>query len=306
VPTEPAIVFEGNLPANAEQNSTLANVLAAPIRPDPGYAARAWLGAAVAIKEPTSVTFRRQSGNNLLIVGQQEEAALGMLATCLVSLAAQYAPRGTQPERQGAPFIMLNGAAPDAWQTGWLQDFLDVLPHGLALVDPHGAAQTIADVAAELARRQNSATDDAAPMYLLIYNLARFRNLRRAEDDFGLPNFAESEQKSTAQQFGVILTEGPSLGIHTLMWCDSSNNVHRYLSRQMLRDVEMRVLFQISEADSTSLIDTPVAGRLGQHRAILYSAEHGTLEKFRPYGPPSRKWLDAVRDNLHRHAIASR
>ncbi|MFM7212349.1 MAG: hypothetical protein ACKOYQ_10185, partial [Actinomycetota bacterium] len=49
---------------------------------------RAWLGAAVSIKEATSIVFPRQSGANLLVVGQQEELALGMLTTCIVGLAA--------------------------------------------------------------------------------------------------------------------------------------------------------------------------------------------------------------------------
>ena len=35
----------------------------------------AWLGDAVAIKDPTSAVFRKQSGSNVLILGQQEEIA---------------------------------------------------------------------------------------------------------------------------------------------------------------------------------------------------------------------------------------
>ena len=44
--------------------------------------------------------------------------------------------------------------------------------------------------------------------------------------------------------------------------------------------------------------DSPVAARLGANRAILFSDERGTLEKFRPYGQPSDAWLDWLRQTL--------
>ena len=55
------------------------------------------------------------------------------------------------------------------------------------------------------------------------------------------------------------------------MWCDSYNNVIRALDRQGLRDVDYRVAFQMNATDSSNLIDTPLATRLGVHRAILYN-----------------------------------
>ena len=69
---------------------------AAPVSP------RIWLGAPNSIKGPTEAVFHRQSGNNLLIVGQREEAALAMLSIALVSLAAQYplGRRAIHPVRQ--------------------------------------------------------------------------------------------------------------------------------------------------------------------------------------------------------------
>ena len=55
----------------------------------------------------------------------------------------------------------------------------------------------------------------------------------------------------------------------------------------LLREFEMRVAFQMSAADSSSLLDNPAASRLRQHRGLFASEDLGTLEKFRPYGPPS-------------------
>ena len=46
-------------------------------------------------------------------------------------------------------------------------------------------------------------------------------------------------------------------------------------------------------------LDSPAASRLGTNRALLYRDERGTLEKFRPYGPPSDDWLKRLINLRH-------
>ena len=53
-------------------------------------------------------------------------------------------------------------------------------------------------------------------------------------------------------------------------------------------------------ADSSNLIDTPAASKLGSHRALFANEEDGRLEKFRPYGVPSEEWLSWVREQFQR------
>ena len=62
-----------------------------------------------------------------------------------------------------------------------------------------------------------------------------------------------------------------------------------------MRDLELRVLFQMSATDSSNLMDSPAASRLGGHVSIFYSEEQGSAEKFRPYGLPSPEWLSGVK-----------
>src|SRR5262249_15462633 len=121
----------------------------------------------------------------------------------------------------------------------------------------------------------------------------RFRDLRRAEDDFGFSS-QPHEKQNPASQFAEILREGPAAGIHTLAWCDSMNSLTRVLDRHSIREFELRVLFQMSAADSSALIDSPLASKLGLHRALFFSEEKGKLEKFRPYGLPHDEWLMRV------------
>jgi hypothetical protein len=155
----------------------------------------------------------------------------------------------------------------------------------------------IAQLAVELARREAAGEENAPPLYLIIFNGGRFRDLRRGEDDF---SFSSDRDKSPSpdKQFGEILRSGPAWGIHTLLWCDSYNNVTRLVDRMTLREFEMRVAFQMSAADSSSLLDNPAAAKLRQHRGLLASEDLGTLEKFRPYGAPSDAWLEKVKQML--------
>jgi hypothetical protein len=91
-----------------------------------------------------------------------------------------------------------------------------------------------------------------------------------------------------------------------IAWVDTLNNLQRVVDRAGLREFEMRVLFQMSANDSTNLLDTPVANRLGPHRALFASEERGTLEKFRPYQFPDPGWLTEVRAAFERHDTGHR
>ena len=90
----PQIVFEGNAPASVEKNGPLDALLTNPLWPVLPKAVPAWMGEPIAIEDPTAAVFRRQTASNLVIVGQNEEAALAMMATMAFSLAAAARSHG--------------------------------------------------------------------------------------------------------------------------------------------------------------------------------------------------------------------
>ena len=172
----------------------------------------------------------------------------------------------------------------------------EALPHPVRLAGWRDLPALFDELSAELERRQKTTDTQFAPLFLVLFGLQRFRDLRRSDDDFG---FGRREEKPTpSQQFAALLREGAALGMHTLVWCDTLNNVNRSLDRQGLREFDLRVLFQMSVADSSNLMDTPLAAKLGLHRAYFYSEEQGRAEKFRPYGLPPEAWLTRVGEQL--------
>jgi hypothetical protein len=244
----------------------------------------------VAIKDPTSALFRRQGGNHLLVIGQNEEAALGVVTACLLSLAAQFGPAPADGTRAGARFFVLDGTPEDHPRSGALPSLASALPHEVKVGGWREAGQILAAVAGEVALRQSPEGGDGPELFLFVHDLARFRDLRRREDDFG---FGRREGEATpADHLEMILRDGPGLGVHLVAWCDTVNNLNRTFTHQQLREFEMRVLFQMSPTDSGALLDSPVASKLGRNRAIFSSEEQNRLEKFRPYGLPAKEWIE--------------
>lgn len=312
----PPIVFEGNMPADPAKNETLVACLenAAPaIRK---LAPRAWLGAAVAIKEPAAAVFHRQGGTNLLMVGQQEQEALGVFANCFISLAADLLPVGgdsddvttdrpTEPGETAAAsdrprFYVFDGQRAESPTAGFWTRLAKQLPVNMKVSTPGEISAVISDIADEVDRRLQGSESGSPPIFLILFNLARFRDLRKS-DDYNF-SFDEEQAAGLDQQFSTILREGPNFGVHSLIWCDTFANVNRWIDRQSMSDLAIRVLFQMSATDSANLMDSPEASRLGMHRAILYSEEQGEFEKFRPYGPPSPDWLAQVRGQLEKRS----
>jgi hypothetical protein len=300
--SRPQIVFEGNTASELSKNPLLQQRLAAPAWPANPRSAHAWLGEAVAIKDPTSALFRRQGGNHLLIVGQNEEAALGIMVSSLISLASQFSPPESDTTRSGAKFYVLDGTPEDHPHHGIVPGLAEVLPHPLVVGGWRDVAKVLGELSEELERRQQPDTSEGPELFLFLHDMQRFRDLRKRDDDFGFSR--REEAASPADQLSALLREGPGLGIHVLAWCDNLNNLNRSFDRQSLREFEMRVLFQMSPSDSSHLIDAPYASKLGPHRAFFSSEEQGRLEKFRPYGLPPEEWLASIRDQFRRRGAA--
>ncbi len=352
------IVFEGNVPAIPTNNHELIALFAHDKVSEPRGVIDAWLGEAVAIKPHTAIGFRRLAGSNLLIVGQSEISARGILSSVFLAAVRQVSPvnpddalllageseelpaEGTEltssagdaerstsdaleamksfsfadmkipnptaesseedpdetvASRPPSQFYILDGELADAPMIDFWSSLTTGLPIDIRVGGPSAAASFVGELAAVVESRGKATTQP--PMFLVIDNLGRFRDLRKADDDYSFST-DRSKVVSPAKQFVQILKEGPSVGVHTLVWADTYNNASRWMTNQTMRELEMRVAFQMSATDSSNLIDSPVAGRLGQNRALLYLEETGTLEKFRPYGLPSDEWMTTVRDGF--------
>ena len=279
----PPIVFEGNLPADVHKNPLLNQLLEATEWPEAPRADYAWLGDAIAIKDPTAIVFRPQSGSNVLIVGQNDEAALAMMIMAALGIAAQHPPAGPQACR----FYLLDGSPVDSALSGQLGRLKDVLPHPVTNVtwrdlattfaEPGRGSQAPAGSRRPTIRRRSISSSTTSSGSATCASRTTISATTRYDEDKPAP---------PSKLFGDVLRDGPPVGIHTIIWCDSVNNMNRTFDRQGMKEFENRILFQMSANDSSTLIDTPAASKLGENRALYYSEEENRIEKFRPYGVP--------------------
>lgn len=278
------IVFAGNQAADPARCRPLLAHLVQPAPLQEPEVLRAWLGDPVAIQDPTHVSFARQAGGNLLVIGADPEAALGILLAAALSLAAQ------QPRPAKDVHRLLLGVAPGEHPEVPLDDLLRAMP-----VQRHpqrDLPSLLADLHALLQRRLQGETGPS--LFLYLFGLQRLRDLRKPEDDFSFSRRGDDQPPTPHRQFADLLREGPAVGLHVLAWCDGLASWQRSFDRTLLREFDLRVLLRMNAADSSTLIDSPAAAKLAAHRALLYLEDQGRLEKFRPYGLPALDWVRRV------------
>jgi len=282
IPFEP-IIFEGNVPGKIEKNLALANLMAG--KAALSKAPVVWLGDPVAIRDAVMASFRKQSGANLLVIGQNEEAATGLFSAALLALAAQV--------RDAAPAIhLLDFSQGDDATADFYNTLAPHLSRPIMIAKRRQMADLLTGLADEVKRRLDDEGGPQPPRFLLVHGLQRARDLRQEDSFSSYSSFSdEPAPVNSAQQFARILRDGPEVGVHTLVWCDTVTNLNRALERRLLREFALRVAFQMSAEDSSTLLDSPAASKVGPNRAYLYSEDEGRLEKFRPYGLPPLEWL---------------
>jgi len=302
VPKEEQVVFQGNAYATVASNHLLAQVLEREYkRVKMLPAVPSWIGEPIAIKQPTSVVFRSQAANNLLLVAQQDQAreALGIIITILYSLAAQHAP-GT------ARFYIADYGQGDTDYAGTLARVAQMLaPHQITMLTRRNLTDTIQRISGEVQQRLDQDEVSGGHMYLFIYGLQRARDLRPSDSfdySMGFGSEDTSAAPHLAKSFTTILRDGPEVGVHTITWCDTVTNLNRSLERSAWREFDLRIAFQMSNEDSNNLIGSPDARQLGFYRAFLYNDEANILEKFRPYELPDEQWCREAAEKIVRKA----
>lgn len=225
------------------------------------------------------------------MVGQADEQAMALMASSLISLAAQY-------RKDEASFVVLDGTPADSPLAGVLNRVAQATGRDVRFVEYRDVETAIDHLAGQVKQRQEDDARQTKPIFVLIQGLQRYRALRKSEEGFNFNLDDGDKPPATGKQFADILREGPHEGVHVICWCDTPASVERTLDRASLREFDYRVLFQMSASDSSNLIDSPAANKLGFYRALVFSEEQGVMEKFRPYALPDQQWLETVRKYL--------
>src|SRR5262249_50752247 len=127
--------------------------------------------------------------------------------------------------------------------------------------------------------------DADGPSRLLVIN-----GFGRAREFDPRANSAGIDGLDPVGGLAALLRDGPEVGVHTLLWCESVDLLHRRLGPDALREFGVRIGAAMDDDPSITLLDTPEAATLKPHQALLYDESQGRLARFRPYALPAPGW----------------
>ncbi len=278
------VVFDGNRAStwNRKAASRAVEAARATLNPDACWCV---IGESVAISPAVTIPLTDQAGRNMLLVGSEDEQA----ASCIMSIAGSFVAHHM---RERKPQVALIQAAKptDAFCLSLAGRLRAQLPALVQVADVRGADGLLGEIHATLKSRMEAPDNYAewTPILLNIINIGRLRTFR-PEDEYGMGSFGETKV-TPDKQLEELLRDGPSHHIHVLVHAENANTVSRWLTRSSQRELEIRLLMQMSANDSTHLVDSVAASHLGAHVMLLRDDATSTEARFRPYS------LDSLTD----------
>jgi hypothetical protein len=283
------IVFEGNELAQIADCRRLEKALNANDWQNDRRTIDLLLGDPIAIKDPVAARMQRQSGRNLLILSRDEAEGVGMCVAAIISILLQRRPGEVEV------FIADFSQTDSEWAER-AKDIEKHFPHEVKVLSRQREVAELVKSIADEVKRRIEAPSQPTSIFFFIQGMHRIRVLR---GDECLPG--EDGGLTPAEHFGIILRDGPEVGVHVISWCDTHSNAGRVVDRfTMNQSFGIRAGGAMNADDSTKFFDDAVASRIDKpHRIILFDEEYpGQLEKFRPYSMPSREWLEKVGSRL--------
>lgn len=272
---DPPVVFAGNRPCQWSPSLADAAASAGPRGPWRGL-----LGEAVEIGPPLAIELTRDAGRGLLLIApcQARRAVIGSV----VSGIAKSDPRLKVLYFDGHLSDDAESAAP----------WLTAAGVSIRTIDPREAVREMSAVAESVNRRSDQQVG-LEPILVVIDPLERFREFRQDESfHFSLD---QTPRDSGGDALQTVLSEGPAVGVFTLLICRSAQSFSRWLPRSSQHDLELRILGQLNQADSSLLIDSPAAAELTSATLLLYDDHEGRITKFRwcdlPPADAIKRWL---------------
>jgi S-DNA-T family DNA segregation ATPase FtsK/SpoIIIE len=267
------VVFEGHKPSRWEESSIRDSLQNAPA----AFRSQApWvLGESVSIEPPVLRALPPAAGRNVMIVGNDGVLVAGLLASWIRTSVVS-----DPTNMQKARFLILDGSPAEETRIAQAIDWARSQSDRVSVQPVRALEVALHEIQSEWNARSAAPDQVHPPLAIFILNLARFREFRRS-DEF---SFSSQEGELSPDALLVkLLSDGPCLGIHVCIWSDTSTTLNRWLPRNALRDIEVRILMQMSAADSNQLIDSSLANRLDRFVLLVHDDSDGKSVKFRPY-----------------------
>ena len=324
---EPIVIFQGNRPSKITQNNQLLQLsrldhwlLSSQLNKQiiktsdwlaPEVPSALWIGEAMRIGHHTHAILRRRARSNMLVIGQSESSIFGMISGALLSLVHIHKP-------QEAAFHIIDLSQTDDNETlselthTFQTAFQNLYPIKLGKRFPDSTqnikrAEKILEELYEILQTRKQIRDadpDTMDFGPSIFFIAAVGALSRAQylRPIAGPRNAD-EMSPNAKQLQELITLGPELGIHTLLWLDSATTFQQLCAnnvpRTLLSQFDCRAALTLSAEDSRFFLGETIAQTLPTLRGYFYDASLSSgFEKFKPYAIPTPTEITQTAEKL--------
>ena len=251
------------------------------------------------MKPALSVAMKRQSGAHMLVIDRDEQLGFGVIYAAVLSAIVQH-PADTLK----IDFVDLSGAD-EPW-ADYPEALEQALPGCVKVYSRKEMPELFEEIASDIKVAGPSARKEKTTRLLIVFGLQRARDMRL--EDAPRPSFSRLDPPpppSIHENMSTILREGPEVGAHVLLWCDTLQGFQRALDNKALSEFGHRVVGGLSTNDSNKLLEDSVASKMNkENRMIVLDDDRvGVFNQIRPYLPPSKDWLTNTLAKLaERHA----
>lgn len=246
----------------------------------------AWLGQEFNVRGQAAIVFRRKASENVLVVGNRDNARYAMLAAILVSLGTNTSPAETQ-------FIIYDRSRRGSQWNEALRTVHEsvLLPAGFTSrfnSEPTEAKDVITFLNDELDRRHDLNEDEAITtpsIFVVMTELDTIDKLRRQSTS----SYGAMTASPLGQKLERLYKDGPRSGIHLVLSFSGVRLMTNVIEeRRGLHNFRHRVALQMSEDESYTFVRSRKASQLQVEGpppicSLYVDIESDKSVRFKPY-----------------------
>lgn len=284
----PMIVFRRDAPAIWSKSRAVSpwlSTMAKNLPPAPLF----WLGQPLRIADDIAVTLEPHQGANLLVLGSDESLAMRLLFSGLLGLSMTTSP-------QLARFLVIGMVNPQQLAGPILAALQAEVPHSIQIHIHQSAVDAMSALVTEMYNRlAQLPARSPSHVFLIVAGLHRWQEARSSTPYTPSP---------VGEQLAGLVEQGPSVGIHTLLWCDRLGTLSAVVGTGAMHDALVqfghRVALQMTADESVNYLGGPYAARLGSERAYYRNEQWpaDVVDKFKPYAWLSTAEVQSVISSL--------
>ena len=296
---DPPRIFEGHESAQLMTCKPLLNFQ--PVRAT--AVLKTWLGEPVSLDAPVHATLSPQSGRNMMVIAREEEQGTNVILAALTSLVAQLPPRDLV-------IHVVDLTTADAPWADYPESLRDAMPHKIEVCGRQRMRDLLPELRGLVKQRhaisdsQSDTNKDFGPRTVLaIIGAHRARELRPSDEMGAFVSF-DAKDEDAAPELSTclkeIVTDGPDVGVHTMLWLDSYANFERIFDRRVLGEFGIRISGALPEKDSHTLYDNQIAAQITHpNRMVKFDDDLvGVYVMFRPYAVSSEAVFGQIHDRM--------